>query len=123
MTRKPPSDIPEDHRRAPRLFHGVTDGGVEFDLQVGTVRRRAGSSQLVKAHVQAMSRGRPMTHDDLYQEETEIILFIRNRQRIDIRLNPSNTYSVGHRTSRSLRGIVTEVLDRFEPKPPSGMAP
>jgi len=123
MTRRPPAEIPEDHRRAPHLFQGITDGGQEFDLQVGTVRRRAGSSQLVQAHVRAMSRGRPITNDDLYQDETEIVLFIRNRQRVDIRLNPGNTYSVGHRTARSLRAIVTEVLDRFEPKPPSGMAP
>jgi len=123
MTRRPPSEIPDDHRRAPRLFHGVTDGGLEFELQVGTVRRRAGSSQLVQAHVRAVSRGRPLTQDDLYQEETEIVLFVRGRQRVDIRLNPNNSYSVGHRTSRSLKGIVSEVLDRFEPKPPSGMAP
>lgn len=123
MTRRPPSDIPDSHRRAPTRFLGVTEHGLEFDLEVRDVRRRANTSQLVRSHIAAVTRGRPLTNDDLYQSETEITLFIRGRNRVDIRLNPNGTYSIGHRTHRSLKETVKEHLDRFAPAPAPGPAP
>jgi len=123
MTRRPPSDIPSDHRHVPTRFLGVTEHGLEFELEVREVQRRANSNELVRAHIRSMTRGAPIRHDDLYHRETEIALFVRGRQRIDIRINPNNSYSIGHRTHRTLRDTVSEYLERFSPAPSSGLTP
>jgi len=123
MTRRPPSEIPTDHRRAPVRFLGVTEHGLEFDLEVREVQRRASSNDMVKAHIRSMTRGTPLRQDDLYSRETEIALFVRGMHRVDVRINPSGAYSIGHRFHRSLRDAVAEYLDRFAPAPTSGPTP
>lgn len=121
MGRRTPDAIPTDHRRAERRFLGVTEDGLEFDLEVGSTRRRVGSGDLVKAQMNAMARGRPLSGADLYREEPEVVLFIKGRRRVDIRVNPNGSYSVGHRHSRSLREIVEGSLSEFAPHPSPGL--
>lgn len=116
MARRTMAEIPQDHRRCPPRFSGVSDDGVAFDLEIGNRRRRVGSGDLAKAHVMALSRGRPLSESDLYREETEIALFVEGRRRVDIRVNRNGTYSVGNRHSRSLREIVEFAVAAHAPR-------
>lgn len=119
MNRRHIEELPTDHRRVPNgfVFLGIDDNGVEFDLRIQNVRKRLSSSGLVKAQMKSMSRGRPLQPSDLYEDETTISLVAMRKFRKDIRINPNGTYSIGHRSARSLREMVSIGLEEFSPRP------
>jgi hypothetical protein len=116
---RPIDELPQNHTRLQSgyVFNGVDDNGIEFELRYANTRRQVSSSEMVKAQINAMRRGRPMTSADIYKEEPSLTLFIAHRRRVDIRINPNMTYSVGRDNSRTLKGIVEMSLRPYAPRP------
>lgn len=119
MKRLSLDELPSDHRRLPQnyVFAGTDEHGTDFELRIWASRRRASSSNIVKAQMRAMSRGRPLGPSDLYDDVLTISLRLPGR-REDIQVNPNGTYGVGRKVSRSLREIVAYVLRENAPEPP-----
>ena len=74
-------DIPRDHKALRDAYVGTTPNGHQFMLQVSSTQRRVGGNTLIKNHINAQARGRPMTHADLYSDVGEAFILIGNQQR------------------------------------------
>lgn len=107
------SDLPLSHDRANGSYNGMSDDGVPFTLTITSSERRANGHELVKSQMNAMVQGRAMRHSDLYKEEPEISLLIARSQRMDIRINPNRTYGCGRDFGRTLRELVTVLVERY----------
>jgi len=108
-------DVPDDHRRCRGPIEGETEDGVRFRLDVRTGPRRVSSSGLVRNHIRAMTRGRTLSTSDLYEDVTEITLYVVGRRRFDIEVAPSGYYRHGRLLERSLRDLAGRILDEFSP--------
>lgn len=109
--------LPKSHRELRGLYHGETDEGCAFQLYVQSGTRQASGNQLMKAHIDAMSRGRPMSQSDLRVQYDEIYVIVGRGNRKDIRLNANGTYSHGNVFGHDLREIVTNMIKVFGPRP------
>lgn len=114
--RRPTGQIPTDHRSFRGAFDGVTEDGMTFRLEVRDRNKRLGSAGLVKAHLKSMTRGRPMTTSDMYEKVVEIVLYVPDRHRSDIEVLPSGMYRHGRHADRSLRALVSALLDDMAPR-------
>jgi hypothetical protein len=116
--RRPIEELPASHLRLPQgfVFNGIDENGIEFELRFQNLRRRVSSSGMVKAQIRSMTRGRPLTQSDLYEEEATLTLFVSRKARLDIRINPNMSYSIGRHTERTLPEIVSAGLRQFTPR-------
>lgn len=111
MRFRPISELPRDHRSFRGLFQGETEDGQEFRLEVGQVRRRRNSGELMRAHINSMARGRPPSPADMYKDVVEIVLFLQDGRRRDIEALPSGMYRHGRHVGRTLPEIVARVAE------------
>ncbi len=114
MIRRPLSEMPRDHSRFRGAFEGVTEDGQTFRLEVRNSKKRMNSGEIVRAHMQAQSRGRPMA--SMYKDTIEITLYVPGHHRRDIEILPSGMYRQGRHVDRTLPGVVECVLDEMRPR-------
>lgn len=108
--------LPRTHRGHAGRFAARTKAGTAFSLSISPVRRRRGGHDLIRAHMRATARGRPMSHGDLYAETTEIALLVADRVRVDIRIRLDGSYEASscRESGRDLRDLVARIVARHE---------
>lgn len=107
--------IPERHDRLRGTYVGQTDDGVSFQLYVNSGHRRAGGNELMKAHISAMTRGRPMSVGDMSVAYDDIYILVGGHHRKDIRVNPNGSYSHGQLHGRTFRDMIATMLEVYAP--------
>lgn len=109
VVRRSLDELPHNARDIRGVFSGETEAGVPFEVHNTPSRRPMRSNELMKAAINAKVRGRPMA--SLQVEEQRLFLLVHNRHRIEIEQTSSNMYRYGRRFDRSLRELVTQVME------------
>ena len=116
-------DLPASHRQMRGLYAGETDSGCPFQIYVYSGTRQASGNEMMKAHIHAMSRGRPMLPSDMRVSHEEVYVIVGNHHRKDIRINPNGSYSHGSLHGRTFREIVESMIETSGPRPKPAPAP
>lgn len=109
MRRKMLEDLPHDARAISGLFSGETEAGVPFQVRKELGSRSMRSNELMRAVINSQVRGMPLTNARVQEEH--LFLEVSGRPRVEIEITPSNMYRYGRRIDRSLRALVTQVMD------------
>lgn len=102
-------EMPDDVRQLHRAFLGETEGGVPFELQYVSMSRPMSSNELMRAAINSQVRGRPITSHRV--DEKRLFLQVHGRHRVEIEVTPSNSYRYGRRADRSLKRLVTQMME------------
>jgi hypothetical protein len=113
------ADLPESHRHMQAgRYQGETEHGIAFEVVINVTTRGMSGSEMVKATIDGMRRGRPGP-STLRVDQTEIYVLIGRQGRRNIRENGNGYYSNGNIGSRSLREVVEKMIAYYGAKPAS----
>lgn len=103
------ADLPHDVRQLRGIFSGETEAGARFEVHYVPTSRPMRSNELVRAAINSQVRGRPLTSNRI--DENRLFLQVHGRHRVEIEVTTSNAYRYGRRADRSLRTLVTQVME------------
>lgn len=109
--------LPRTHKQLSGTYAGETDDGCPFQLYVSSGTRRASGHEIVRAQINSMTRGRPLSQSDLMVPYDEIYMIIGNGHRKDVSVNPNGSYFHGRIVGRTFEEVVVKMLETFAPAP------
>lgn len=112
----PIDQLPDSHRQLSGRYQVETEGGVLFELSVHVGTRARTGTELMRASIHNLQRGRPGGMVDMRVEHQEIMVLFPGQHRKDIRITQQGSYTSGQLASRSFRDVVQQLANLYTPK-------
>ncbi len=114
----PLDELPDSHKALQSGRHFIeAEGGVVFELRVDLGTRQLSGTEMMRASIKNLQQGRPANAINLRTARNEILVLLPGQHRKDINVAEQGYYYHGQMSSRSLKDVISQVVEAYSPKP------